>query len=699
MEANNDITERKQAEEASRQARVEAEEANSAKSNFFANVSHEIRTPMNAILGMTYLALRAGPAPEQRRYLNKISRAADSLLAILNDILDFSKMEAGKMDLETIPFSLGEVLSNLHDTVIHPAKQKGIAVVFSTAQDVQPDLIGDPLRLGQILINLVNNAIKFTEAGQVAVAVSAEEVTENRTRLRFSISDTGIGMSADQVSKLFQSFNQADASHTRKFGGTGLGLAISKHLCNLMGGTLTVESEPGKGTTFVFGAEFPIASEALQVAAGGKHSAAKRRSILIVDSNQNDWHRLSGILDTNGFRAKTVSSGEETLRELSRASNEGNPFDLVLMDWRMPGINGIEAARQIQDRLDWPHTPVILLVTAFVREEVIGNQSDPWMSGFLIKPFKESLLIYTIADILRNEVGMRLNWPEGRLPHETTDGSASLAGRHVLLVEDNELNRDLAGELLDDLGISVTMAFDGREAVDRVLAESFDLVLMDIQMPIMDGLTATRLIRSNRRFSKLPIIAMTAHAMSGDRNQSLDAGMNDHFTKPINPNTLTRLLLKWMPGKPVQSAEPDVAIKGTERDDDYIPEELEPFDIQAALRRTNGKPRLVRKMMLSFRNQFAHATTDLRQLIHEGKREEAERLAHTLKGVARTLEAPELGDAAFAVENALRSEDVSNLEPLIENMGRMLTPAIVAAASLEVKVAQPKDARSSLGGW
>jgi two-component system sensor histidine kinase/response regulator len=691
-----DITERKRTQDAALEAKAAAEEANRAKSNFLANMSHEIRTPMNAIVGMTYLALRANPPPQQRTYLSKISGAADSLLAIINDILDFSKMEADKMELENVPFSLKEVLSNLHDIVIHAAKQKNIAIVLSSTRDVRPDLMGDPLRLGQILINLLNNAIKFTQAGQVAVEVSAEEVTETTTRLRFSVSDTGIGMSAEQVSKLFQSFNQADASHTRKFGGTGLGLAISKQLCNLMGGTLTVESESGKGTTFIFRAEFPLASETVHAPEAEESSVPKKRSILIVDGNQSDRQTLSGILDTNGFRAKGVSSREEALVELSLYSDAGDPFDLVLMDARMPGMNGIETARQIEARLDWPHIPAILMVTAFDRKEVLGNESDSGLSGFLLKPVKGSFLVDTIAEIFRKEVSVRFDRPASGSRLGTTDGSHSLAGRHVLLVEDNELNRDLARELLADLGISTTMAVNGREGVDRVLSEPFDLVLMDIQMPVMDGLAASRLIRTDQRFLKLPIIAMTAHAMKGDQKQSLDAGMNDHLTKPINPNTLIKALLKWMPAKSVQSTTPDVPKTGAVHDDSYMPNELAPFDIQAVLKRTNGKPKLVRKLMRNFCNQFAHAGTDLRQLIDEGKREEAGRVAHTLKGVARTLEARELGDAAFAIENALRSSGVANVEPLIEVMEKTLAPAIIAAASLDASVAIPKGARPSL---
>jgi len=447
------ITERKRAEDISRQARDAAEAANRTKSNFLANMSHEIRTPINAIMGMTYLAQRANPSPRQQGYLTKIGIASQSLLSIINDILDFSKIEAGKLGLEHITFSLNEVLRNLIDIVGQKAQEKGIAIVFSGAHEVPRLVIGDPVRLGQILINLVNNAIKFSDKGEIVVQVMAEDVTLDKVRLAFSVCDSGIGMSAEQVSNLFQSFNQADTSFTRRYGGTGLGLAISKQLCELMEGSISVESQLGKGSTFLFSASFGIATEELPLTVREPRDHPLKRSVLVVDDSE---------IARNMLLMSTIAS-----------------------------ISG--------ERVEGP---------------AFGLQSAP-----------------------------------GYLPLELT-------GRRVLMVEDNEINRDVASELLSDLGIRVAVAVNGREGVDQVLAEAFDLVLMDIQMPVMDGLTATRLIRSDARFHQLPIIAMTAHTMSGDRERSLEAGMNDHLTKPINPDTLAAMLFRWMPVNP---REPELA--------------------------------------------------------------------------------------------------------------------------------------------
>jgi PAS domain S-box-containing protein len=673
-----DITERKQHEESLREATQKAEDSNRIKSDFLANMSHEIRTPLNAIIGMTYLALRANPSPPQERYLTKIGNAAESLLGITNDILDFSKIEAGKLELEHIPFMLDDVLNNLNDIVSQKAEQKGIGIVFSVARGVPRYLMGDPLRMGQVLINLLNNAIKFTEKGQIVVKVVAAELSSDKGLFRFSVSDTGIGMTQEQVSKLFQSFSQADTSFTRRYGGTGLGLAISKQLCELMGGTLTVESELGKGSTFLFTAPFNIVVGDLPVLARAQ-VGDRRKSVLVVDNDEDDRVELINTLYKNGYVARSASSGWEALLALASAAQAGKPFDLVVMDWRLPGIDGIENSRRVKDHLRHSRVPAILLVSESESEEAGSGPADPALDAFLAKPIQEPLLLETMARIL----GARPAGPISELHHMPGEPPAELAGRRVLLVEDNEINRDLASELLGDLGIQVTIAENGREGVDRVFAETFDLVLMDIQMPVMDGLTATRLIRADGRFRNLPILAMTAHAMSSDRERSVAAGMNDHLTKPISPNRLMEALLQWMPGETAAGKETGGAAVKPASGQDSLPQRLPPFNIQAALVRTNGKPRLLRKIMFGFRDKYANAGSELRGLIAASRNEDAERLAHSLKGVAATLEAKELSEASFAVEIAFRTGQTEGLSRLIDAVEEELRPAIAAVGSLE----------------
>jgi PAS domain S-box-containing protein len=582
--AARDITERKQHEESLREATYKAQEANRAKSDFLANMSHEVRTPMNAIIGMTHLALRANPAPDQQDYLSKIASAAESLLNIINDILDFSKIEAGKLELEHIPFSLDELLNKLDDVIGQTAIQKGIGLVFLRDPKAPRSLVGDPLRLGQILINLVNNAVKFTNDGEVIVKVEAADEVGDAGRLSFSISDSGIGMSPEQVSNLFQAFTQADTTTTRKYGGTGLGLAITKQLCELMGGTLSVKSAHGKGSTFIFSATFGVAPES-----------------------------PSSLAPASGLKE--------------------------------------------------PSTPV-----------------------YVVKQLEESL-----SRSLPSSIVARLKATQNTNLIDRPNGDcARLIGRRVLLVEDNYINRRVAAELLIDLGIQVTSAVNGREAMDRIEAEPFDLVLMDIQMPVMDGLTATKLVRANERFHSLPIIAMTAHAMSGDRERSLFAGMSDHLTKPINPERLTAALIHWMPTEPAarpkdQSSAPELGLV----EEDGVPGQLLPFDIQAALMRTNGKPHLLRELLFSFREQYENAALSLLELLREGKTDEAERLAHSLKSVAATLEARDLAQSAAAIEEALRAGRTGDLDSLIATMGKALDPAMVAVSSLVLAPAIP----------
>ncbi len=611
-----DVTELVKANETALRALQIAQGSNRTKSDFLANMSHEIRTPMNAILGITYLARRADPSPKQLDYLTKIGNAAESLLGIMNDILDFSKIEAGKLELEVISFSLNDVLRNLLDVVGQKAQDRDVALVTSVSAEVPAQLVGDPLRLGQILINLVNNAIKFTDAGKITVRVGADEITGNDLRLNISVADTGIGMSPEQVTNLFQSFHQGDTSFTRKYGGTGLGLAICKQLCELMKGQITVQSELGKGSEFHFNARFGIATElALSPPVNGDDQ--RQKYILIVDDSENTRHSLVSMLDRSGYQARAVASGEEALSALARASQSGRPIDLVLMDWRLPGINGVEASRRIKANPTFSRIPEILMVSAFDREEVLAGHSDVIFDGFLSKPVSRKNLIDAIAAALGSNAAAAEPVAGGP---SIDDSAPELAGRRVLLVEDNEVNRFLAIELLTDLGIHVSIAVNGQECVDRVHAEPFDLVLMDIQMPVMDGLAATKLLRAESRFQSLPIIAMTAHAMSGDRERSLEGGMNDHITKPINPQTLMETLVRWMPAQPMAQPSVEKDQEPAASSSDEIPEHLPPFDIPAALARANGKPELLRKMLLSFRDQNKDAAGELRNRSRQVKR-------------------------------------------------------------------------------
>ena len=547
-----DVTELTKIQTALSEAKLAAEDATKAKAEFLANMSHEIRTPMNAVIGLAHLCLKTNLTSKQRDYVGKIHNAGTSLLSIINDILDFSKIEAGRLDIENVAVEVDAVMNNVSTMVAQKIHDKGLELLFNISSDIPPTLLGDPLRLGQVLINLLGNAVKFTEAGEIRLIGEVLERTGNKVKLQFSVKDTGIGMTKEQANRLFQAFSQADTSTSRKYGGTGLGLAISKRLVELMGGSIWVVSEPGGGSTFSFTGWFGLSETTARKVLPTRLVSLKA---LVVDDNASAREVLEDQLATIGAEIEQVASGAEAIDAVKRA-DAGRPFDVILLDWRMPGLDGVETARRIRADGSLKHVPAIIIVTAFGREEVRSEAEDAGVDGFLVKPVNQSMLVDMLVEIFA---------PEHRTAaREVVTATAyDLNGLRVLLVEDNAINQQIAVELLEGVGVFVDVANNGREAVDKLLAEGgnvrYDLVLMDLQMPEMDGYQATACIRAAPRLADLPIIAMTAHAMAEERDRCLAAGMRGHITKPIDPELLYRTLMQFhrpgqvttMAGKPV----------------------------------------------------------------------------------------------------------------------------------------------------
>ncbi|MCP4116382.1 MAG: response regulator [Desulfobacteraceae bacterium] len=676
-----DITEKKRAE-ALKLAKEAAEVATKAKSDFLASMSHEIRTPMNAIMGLTNLALKTRMTAKQQDYLAKIESASRSLLGIINDILDFSKIEAGELKMDHVNFLLDDVWDNLSDLFVDKIAKKRLEFFFIIDDDVPSALVGDPLRVRQVFINLTANALKFTDQGEIIITGSLVERMEDRVRLKFSVTDTGIGIDPGKIQALFTPFTQAEASTTRKYGGTGLGLSICRQLVEMMGGEIRAKSNPMDGTCFTFTAIFglqPREREPSHTLPGG----LRNMGVLVVDDNITCRRFLKRLLNTLGFRPKTAPGGTEAV-EMVRQGGKAPAFGMIFMDWSMPDMDGITAARQIK-RLPGGSKIPIIMITGFGQETEIQLAEAAGIDAFLFKPITKPLLFNTIVRFFEEK---RQSGQEGPRTMITTEvrNKERLKGARILLVEDNEINRQVAVELLEQRGIIVENAGNGKEAVSMVVSRArlphgFDAVLMDVQMPEMDGLEATRAIREweSAATGRLPIIATTAHAIKGDREQCFDAGMNDYITKPMDPDRLFSTLKKWIhpqgrtkgagpaynglsPGTE-DKAEPDTG----PADQPVLPDDLPGIAISMGIKRVDGNQALYLKLLQRFVSDHADDVESIKAALKEKQVKLALKLAHTLKGVAGNIEATTLSQLTATLENALKKGAVA-IEPLFNRV-------------------------------